>query len=396
MWKREPVINFMPTWPLVTDNGHFSVIPHAAGPADGQSIDDLDIANPYEFFGVDRGADHRLDRESVDALAAYVGLIPLRVRRLVGQLDRWQWFALEAMWHLPEFASFLEGELLRVGPQFVLACLVLAEAHSLPKPARLALVHAIMSEPRCHLLSRLSREHWPWSALKCLYKLDFGRLEEECRCDLLTRELLADLLACLRCRERAKMVRHAARLSPHLIKNLQRLPMWAAPPNLTQLWDDPDVERVLIPVIDEVAEFADGETTERIRQSLAAVRTKEELPRKVGRFRKIALAKRPFPPPPVPGNEQLRPLGSVTAVHREAEEMANCLAALVYEVIKGKRYYYAWHGAERATVELRRAPDGRWSLGEYSALSKKAIVEIESILATQSPKTPHRRGTSPT
>src|SRR5208282_6147039 len=67
----------------------------------------------------------------------------------------WKTVLAEGVRAIPGFDQFLLTELRSSGPQYVRACLTLAEAHKLSSEARISLMHAIMYEKRGDLLGRL-------------------------------------------------------------------------------------------------------------------------------------------------------------------------------------------------------------------------------------------------
>jgi hypothetical protein len=91
---------------------------------------------------------------------------------------RWRSVLAEAVRVIPSFDQFLLTELRSSGPQYVRACLTLAEAQKLNSEARISLMHAIMHEKRGDLLGRLCDGFaWHDAGLKALAKMNTA----ECR-----------------------------------------------------------------------------------------------------------------------------------------------------------------------------------------------------------------------
>jgi hypothetical protein len=67
----------------------------------------------------------------------------------------------------------------------------------------------------------------------------------------------------------------------------------------------------------------------------------------------VAVGRRPFPPPPLPGNEVIQPLRSEEELVEEGRLMGHCVASYAAEVRSGRSYIYRVVSPERATLEIR-------------------------------------------
>ena len=97
----------------------------------------------------------------------------------------------------------------------------------------------------------------------------------------------------------------------------------------------------------------------------------------------------PFPAPPWPGTDLLKPVTSRTALHRIGVELKNCLSAprwlaqAVLKVLNGTVYFYEWGGEQRALLQFVRLQDIGWYLEQIesvdgediSEMSQKAVIE---------------------
>jgi len=67
----------------------------------------------------------------------------------------------------------------------------------------------------------------------------------------------------------------------------------------------------------------------------------------------VAAGRRPFPPPPLPGNGVIQPLRSEEELVEEGRLMGHCVASYAGEVRSGRSYIYRVLSPERATLEIR-------------------------------------------
>ena len=89
--------------------------------------------------------------------------------------------------------------------------------------------------------------------------------------------------------------------------------------------------------------------------------------------RRAAIAARPYPSPPVPGTPDIVPLTSVEQLRAEGKELCNCVGSYASLVLKGGLYVYRVMAPERATLAIKRRPDGSWRRSE---LKKQANRDV--------------------
>lgn len=88
-----------------------------------------------------------------------------------------------------------------------------------------------------------------------------------------------------------------------------------------------------------------------------------------------------FPPPPVPGTDQIVPLRAPEALVEEGRRQHNCVAGYAERVAGGDTYIYRVLAPQRATLSLVRWPGGCWQIGELlragnhpvSAITRRAV-----------------------
>ena len=69
-----------------------------------------------------------------------------------------------------------------------------------------------------------------------------------------------------------------------------------------------------------------------------------------------------FPPPPMPGSDNIEPITNLKMLVREGIVQKNCVASWQEDIMRGKAYVYKFNGKERATIGLRQKSNGDWYL----------------------------------
>lgn len=78
-----------------------------------------------------------------------------------------------------------------------------------------------------------------------------------------------------------------------------------------------------------------------------------------------------FPPPPLPGNEHIRPITTQEELNCEGIELRNCVGSYGPRVLRGGIYLYSVHVPQRATLSLVRC-DGRWVIEQLRVHANRA------------------------
>ena len=89
---------------------------------------------------------------------------------------------------------------------------------------------------------------------------------------------------------------------------------------------------------------------------------------------------RPFPPPPVPGTQDIVPLTGSEQLHLEGWEQANCVATYQWRVLAGDTYVYKVLAPERATLSIVRCADGRWYRSELNVEGNRKVKKSTAIM----------------
>lgn len=318
------------------------------------------------------------------AESAVLASVPDAIRRLAAPCGRFQWVALEAMRHVPDFTGFLRQEAEAAGYGFVVAGWALSGVRTRGRGDRLRLAARLTTEPRAELIADLAGLAAPDAAIVRLlertpaedvdYPLTIG-LSRLCGVTAARRALL-----------------ETPRLSGAAVRALLLLPEWLMTPAIARAaaaGATPERLRWTTARLDEL-------TAAERRRVLAAVKGAEDWPGVERRLNEVTcriLRERPFPPPPIPGDAMLQPIRSGDDLADEGHALRHCVANYEDEVRTGRRYYYRWLGTERATVEISLAEDFRWRLTEAlgpgnAELSDATWADLRRIVERQTEAQP--------
>jgi hypothetical protein len=82
-----------------------------------------------------------------------------------------------------------------------------------------------------------------------------------------------------------------------------------------------------------------------------------------------------FPPPPLPGTDEIVPLLSPDALLAEGREQGNCVASYARRVARGGQFIYRVLAPERATLLVVWGQDG-WKLGQLAGPRNKPVTAV--------------------
>ena len=301
------------------------------------------------------------------AFTAFFSSIPAHFRALVGPMKWHQWIALDLIWQEPEFAGFLERELFNGNGQYVYAALALASAHRQSRARRRSLARAIMRRPRHEVIAGLAGAPRSKPMLRALSKLD-----AEPHSGVFYRRL-ADVLEDP---ERVKLLAHAEAFNAEAVYAVADLGPEFVRPNVIPLLGSGERFLACVRDIERRARHRSPDIRARIGQSLGQVRTIPDLLRWHERWEGRLAGDPPFPPPPIPGNDTLRPLISAHAMRAEARNMQNCIHTYIDPVLDEEAYFYHWHGPEPSTVMLGLDDDGgAWQCAEILGFDNAVVTD---------------------
>jgi len=78
-----------------------------------------------------------------------------------------------------------------------------------------------------------------------------------------------------------------------------------------------------------------------------------------------------FPPPPVPGNDTIRPLTRSSDLQKESRLQGNCVKGYSHQVINRQCYIYRVMTPERATLSIVSGSSGSWCISELKLAGNK-------------------------
>ena len=335
--------------------------------------------------------DGRFRPYAPDAEREILSDIPFAIRAVAAPFGDAQWLALEGMRHVDGFADFLRQELAGAGPNFVTCCWVVAQARWAGRARRLELAVRMMHTPRAALLTELT----DITGIDDVVVRLLSRAAPGEACE----RLLLCLTGLAATPEGRRLLLAMPQISHDLTLALRLLPPWLQHPGIARALSEGGSKDGLRTLLDGAILFADEARRPAILRSLAGARRWDELARRLRLWSDRLRREAPFPPPPIPGIDQLlEPIRNGAELEAEGKHMRHCVADYEHEVRLGGLYYYRWLGAERATVELASSDPGTWHLNEHlgrgnatlSPATVGAIAQIvERQLAAMPPPDPH-------
>lgn len=326
--------------------------------------------------------------EANAAFIAFFSAIPSWVCGIISSLGRYQWPALDMIWQVPEFASFLDDEIYAGHVQFIFACFSLDSIEQLSRKERNDLAHEMMTWKRHELLSELAGAPCTQRTVKVFYKL--GELPHE-------KKIYLELIEAMLRPEAEKVFLHAAFISPFMAQAAHFLPLEAVHTNVLNFLAE-DMNPGRLSIIRDIFDILPEGKKPDAAKSLECVKTQFSFKRWVEKWEKWILFNNPFPPPPIPGDEIIQPIVSPKMLLSEARAMKNCLMSFVESVRDGEIYFYHAQGLEPATVALRYEGGGEWSFYEAWGPNNKDLGcftqgYIQAVVAEQIDEVSHTYST---
>ena len=85
------------------------------------------------------------------------------------------------------------------------------------------------------------------------------------------------------------------------------------------------------------------------------------------------ISRRPFPPPPLPGTQDIIPLTSAEQLRAEGVEQRHCVGAYDWRAKYGNIYFYRVMAPERATLAIILGADGCWRRSELRGKGNRKV-----------------------
>lgn len=313
----------------------------------------------------------------------FVTAIPPNIRTLVLPMGPYQWLGLDAIYHVPEFMQFIEQEQEHVGFGFLIGAFILGNALEKPLLERKILYNKIRETSRETLLSMFLDLPCKKRFIRILNHIPVTQLSKESIWILYHVSTSLKLYTCA-----------------HTIPNLDifplslayyELPEWLMIPSVLQaLHTMPKRMNSLDSVFPGFILHANKHNQAAIIQSLKDANDFKTLEQRLYQLTQHLKLRAKFPEPPFPGSTLLTPISTGKALQQEGLAMHNCVPGFAEDILEGKTYFYHWHGAEEATVQLMKTNDNIWYPKEYlgwnnSELKDTTILEIICHLANQAP-----------
>lgn len=321
------------------------------------------------------------------AFFAYFQAVPHSLRRLVSSLGLHQWGALDGMRQNPSFGEFVDGLQACGQVNYLHACFALGRVIDQPRAVRKACGQSILATRRVAFLNQLNASigfpeslSWTRQRLNVLYRLakPLATIEELQRFLTVTSD--AELL---------RYASHARQVSLPALEafaTINRLRPPGMPlPNVIAALSASDAE-----YMSDLLEYAFTEmgatALRRVFGMLGRLANEEDVflwrLEIEEELEFTSLRSKPFPSPPIAGDDRLVPLTSGAALEQESRHMRNCLRSRTLNVLNGRSYYFHWSDREEATVEVSLHPEQGWGLTEALGrgnrpLSYRTREEIE-------------------
>ena len=85
------------------------------------------------------------------------------------------------------------------------------------------------------------------------------------------------------------------------------------------------------------------------------------------------ISNKPFPKPPIMGNETITPITSAEELRQEGKEQNNCAFSYLARIYKGQSYIYKVLKPERATLSIEKQRGGYWMIGQLLKERNKPV-----------------------
>ena len=317
-------------------------------------------------------------RWQLEAKAAFAGFfshIPPHIRKLASSMGPYRWVALDLMWQVPGFPQFVEGEIFNDRQQYIYACLSLASIADKSRALRRHCAEAIMTRKRSKVLTSLIGTVCTQSTVNTIYKLDD---------EILPGSVYRNIAKAMIIPKAAKVLRHLEIISPEVPETLLDIPECYRLPNLFALSEEePCSPRSMLKDIVEISNALHYEDRRRCTSALREVKDFFDLEAWCIRWQSVAQDRRPFPKPPIPGDDQLRPITDNRALRREGRRMRNCVAEYTEEILSESVYFYHWSGANPATVKIENNNEKGWCLSAVLGPRNSDICQWTYYLIAQ-------------
>ncbi len=317
---------------------------------------------------------------------SYIDSIPWNVKLLIGELGRYQYLALEAIYYIDGFKDFLKQEKKTQSLNYIISVWSLANAKELPLLKRIELTKEAMYTERSKMLSILI-------GLKC--KKRFLNIINKFPPADIDRPLISKLYYFS---ENDKLytalINNVVFKKSTINKIYSELPDWLITAEIINaLTGLPPYIDSLKSVFPPIILNAEKNRQKEILTILKDVKNYQSMEDKFAALTQKLKLKQVFPPPPFKESKKLEAIKNGFRLKQEGLQMHNCVAGYADYVLRGESYFYHWDdgSGEPATVQVNIEEDyNYWYLEEAlgfnnEKLTRKAIFNIKKELLNLSP-----------
>lgn len=229
-------------------------------------------------------------------------------------------------------------------PNYTWLAIWLSGALSKNSNLRLEIACDIATRPRAEVLSR-------WAGLKITKSQlrTVNRLQRSCLCA----ESGNNLFSILKYSTKSRSLQHCKTITPDYLADLAQIPPNVFTGNIAKFLHHPKSLQNLLHIRCLLVVRNDEQARMRFLRALSQTRTRREFDH--------LLKSAPFLIAPFPGNDTLKPIRNVRELNHQGRTLGQCLGDDHEERVQaGYTYYYAWQGAESATVEFVCTEAGEW------------------------------------
>jgi hypothetical protein len=174
-------------------------------------------------------------------------------------------------------------------------------------------------------------------------------------------------------RNAAKFIWQSMCINPRLIDTIKRLEPALRRKSLIDFLQIPESVDAVMEMLAMIMAYCPGVDEREVMRTLGNVKDKSGLSAWYDGW--VDWHARPFPEPPVPEWENMKPLRSADAMRDAATRFRNCLKQKIGSVCSGRRYYYEWTvPEEQAICEVVRVQTGAlWRIGQIGVVGNAEI-----------------------
>jgi len=294
-----------------------------------------------------------------------------RIAHVIAPLRGHKGLALDLIWHVSNFAEFIEEEQDARRIHYFYACAELAEAEKLSETKRREFAQAVKYERRIDVLNRFAGQNYPENTLQWLYKLHspnpLGIRQYYLLLDASKNQLALEALD-----NAPEIYFNAFYLWHSLPKEFKSTKL------LSMLLANPESLRNVWKLINGLLPAPSDEELAMLGQALSSATTLFQLKTRCQIWRERFKELDRFPSPPIPETDNLVPFVDARSLRQVWPSLR--LAGLkesVEAVASGEMYLYRWKDEKPAVVWLERGVDQKWAYA-YAFYGEDGLVKYET------------------